>query len=145
MTDVGKDGIVPGLTGESRYVVASAQTVPALFDDAPLLAAMPSVLATAYLVALMERACIECMAPHYEEGQISLGISMDMTHDAPNVVGDEVVIHVSCTSVEKRQSTWAIEARTGDVIVGRAKHRRALVAMARFLSGLPAARPGAVG
>jgi fluoroacetyl-CoA thioesterase len=135
-------GLAPGLSATSRYRVTADHTVPALFEDAPLLAVMPPVLATAYLVALMERACIECMAPFYGEGQVSLGIAMDMTHDAPNVIGDELVITVTCTAIEKRQSTWAIEARTGDVVVGRATHRRALVAMSRFVAGLPAPRPG---
>jgi fluoroacetyl-CoA thioesterase len=129
-----------GVSGVSRYRITEAQTVPRLFDDAPLLQAMPAVLATGYLVALMERACIEAMAPFQAKGEVSLGVAMDMTHTAPNVIGDDVTIHVACAAVEKRQSTWTIEAVTGDVVVGRATHRRAIVPMARFVAGLPTPR-----
>src|SRR5690606_19915526 len=66
-----------GITHTATYAVDRRLTVPELFPEDPNTSRMPEVLATGFLVALMERACVEAMAPHLAEGEASLGIGVE--------------------------------------------------------------------
>ncbi len=125
-----------GLTHTATYAVDRRMTVPELFLDDPHSRAMPEVLATGYLVALMERACVEAIAPHLDDDEGSLGIGMDMTHLAPTLVGMTVRIHATCVEVEGRRSVWRIEAHDDLAKIGEAEHARAIVDLRRFGSRL---------
>lgn len=119
-----------GLAHTATYQITRRMTVPELFLDDPT--PMPAVLATAYLLGLMERACMELMAPHLETGEGSLGIAMDMQHGAPTLEGMSVTIDVRCVAVEGRKCTFEIEAHDELAVIGTARHDRAVVAWERF-------------
>ena len=54
-----RDTLRAGIEGIYRYRVAESKTVPRIYEEAPDFQRMPAVLATGYLVALAEWACIE--------------------------------------------------------------------------------------
>ena len=68
-----KSTLAPGISYRLQTQVHSHQLVPALFPDSPPIASMPRVLATAWLVALMEHACILALEPHLDTGEASVG------------------------------------------------------------------------
>ena len=55
-----------GMTFEFSYRVPAEKTVPHLFPEFPEGGKMPEVLATGFLVGLMEFACIKFVNPHIE-------------------------------------------------------------------------------
>ena len=133
-----KSTLAPGISYRLQTQVHSHQLVPALFPDSPLVASMPRVLATAWLVALMEHACILAMEPHLDAGEASVGISIDLKHLAATPEAARIAIDVECIEVQKRRSVWTIVARDEVDEIGRAKHERMVVESIRFADSLAA-------
>ena len=83
-----KQTLRAGLEGIYRYRVPETRTVPRIYEDAPDFQMMPAVLATGYLVALAEWACIELVKPHLDwPGEQTLGTRVDLTHVAATPPG----------------------------------------------------------
>src|SRR5687768_14379493 len=61
-----KDSLRPGLEATFRYPVPASKTVPRIYPEAADFQLMPEVLATGYLVALCEWACVELVKPHLD-------------------------------------------------------------------------------
>ncbi|HMJ27985.1 MAG TPA: thioesterase family protein [Xanthobacteraceae bacterium] len=131
-----KSSLAPGISYCLQTQVNSRHLVPALFPDSPPIAAMPRVLATAWLVALMEHACILALEPHLDAGEASVGISIDLKHFAPTPEAIRIAIEVECIEVEKRRSVWSIVARDEIDEIGRARHERMVVNSDRFADAL---------
>lgn len=137
-----RDTLRTGIASTRAYVVEECQLVPALFPGFADTENMPRVLATAHLVAMLERCCIEALADHLDAGEISLGVAIALEHAAPNIAGDVVEVTARVTALDGRVSDWRVEARTAGGIVGSATHRRAVVDKARFESRLPSTPRG---
>ncbi len=60
------DTLAPGLTARLEYVVPEARTVPHLLPESGEFAAMPAVLATGYLVGIVECSCMRALDGHLE-------------------------------------------------------------------------------
>jgi fluoroacetyl-CoA thioesterase len=133
-----KSTLAPGISYRLQTRVNSHQLVPALFPDSPPIAAMPDVLATAWLVALMEHACILALEPHLDAGEASVGIRIDLKHFAPTPEATGIAIDVECIEVLKRRSVWSIVARDEVEEIGRTRHERMVVDTVRFADSLAA-------
>src|ERR1700726_1447099 len=92
-----KSTLAPGVSYRLQTTVNGHQLVPALFPDSPPIAAMPRALATAWLVALMEHACILALEPHLDVGEASVGISIDLKHLAATPEATRIAIEAGCT------------------------------------------------
>jgi fluoroacetyl-CoA thioesterase len=133
-----KSTLAPGVSYRLQTQVNSHHLVPALFPDSPPIATMPRVLATAWLVALMEHACILALEPHLDVGEASVGTSIDLKHLAPTPEAVGISIEVGCIEVHKRRSVWSIVARDELEEIGRATHERIVVESHRFAGSLAA-------
>ena len=96
-----KETLAPGLAGELRFTVPVGKTVPHLYPESDGFAAMPEVLATGFMVGLVEWACIDLIAPHLDEGEMSLGVHVNLSHDAATPPGLEVAVRVRLEEVER--------------------------------------------
>ena len=87
------DTLQAGMTFEFSYPVPENRTVPHLFPDIEEGAVMPKVLATGYMVGLMEFACIKFINPHIDwPRQQTVGIHINVSHTAATPPGMTVVI-----------------------------------------------------
>jgi len=127
-----KPSLVPGLEHELRFTVPVAKTVPRLYPESPAFAAMPEVFATGFMVGLVEWACIDAIAPHLEDGEMSLGVHVDLSHDAATPPGMEVVARVRLEAVDGRRLRFAAEARDAAERICAGHHERFVVDRARF-------------
>ena len=127
-----KPSLAPGLEGELRFVVPATKTVPRLYPESPGFAAMPEVLATGFMVGLVEWACIDLIAPHLDAGEMSLGVHVDLSHDAATPPGLEVTVRVRLEEVDGRRLGFAAEADDGQDRICAGRHRRFVVDRARF-------------
>jgi fluoroacetyl-CoA thioesterase len=59
-----KPTLQPGLTGHLEYRVPAERTVPHLLPEAGEFQGMPRVLATGYLIGLVEWACMRALRGH---------------------------------------------------------------------------------
>ncbi|MFA5890455.1 MAG: hotdog domain-containing protein [Actinomycetota bacterium] len=117
----------PGLRGESRRAVTQELTAEHLGSgDVP-------VFGTPALLALLEEAAVTALRGSIPEGSTSVGTWVELEHLAPSRVGAEVHAVAQLTSVEGRALSFDCEAYEGERLIGRARHRRAVVDRARFL------------
>ena len=139
-----KDTLRAGLEGTFRYVVPASKTVPRIYPEAPDFQLMPEVLATGYLVALCEWACIELVKPHLDwPREQTLGTHVDLSHDAPTPPGFCVEIQARLLLVEGRRLEFSIEAHDGVDVITRGRHERHVIQADRFLSRLALKRTAA--
>jgi len=127
-----KKTLLPGLQQTFTHRVTDRQTVPSLLPESAIFAGMPHVLATGYLVGLIEWGCMEAMQPHLNPGEGSVGTMINLTHTAPTPSGMKVTINVKCTAVEDRKTAWEFEAHDEKGPIGSGTHERFTVNWDRF-------------
>ena len=127
-----KDGLATGLKGTFRHRIAPCHTVPALYPESAPFQAMPGVLATGYMVGLMEWACIEQLTPYYEDGEGSLGTHVDVSHLAPTPPGLTVVVDTEVTQIDGKFIWFNVRAHDGVDLIGQGRHQRAIVRWNKF-------------
>ncbi|HET7542190.1 MAG TPA: thioesterase family protein [Polyangiaceae bacterium] len=123
----------PGLSFEFSYRVPEHKTVPHVYPESPLFEAMPQVFATAYLVGLIEWACMEALQPHLEPGEQSVGVDIRLSHIAATPPGFTVTVKVIVEAVEGRKLMFRVSAHDGVESIGEGTHQRVVIQSARFL------------
>ena len=119
-----KDTLQNGMTFTHRYRVPQEKTVPFVFQESDLFQAMPPVFATAFMVGLMEWACMEALRPHMDDHEISLGTNICVTHSAATPPGMQVEVEVELLEVSGPKTKWSIVARDEKDVIGEGIHER---------------------
>jgi fluoroacetyl-CoA thioesterase len=136
-----KPSLRAGLQGTFRYRIPESKTVPSIYPEAPDFQMMPAVLATGYLVALCEWACIELIKPHLDwPGEQSLGTHVNLSHLAATPPGLEVELQVRVTAVEGRKLSFAVSAHDGVDRITEGTLERHTIDAARFEAKVAAKR-----
>ena len=125
-----------GLKGEHSMMVAESHLVPALYPEFETFQIMPPVFATGFLVGFIEWACVETLNPHLESGEQSLGIKIDISHEAATPAGQRVTAFVECTAVTDRRVSWAVEVRDQATLISRGRHQRFVIDRDRFMASI---------
>ena len=131
-----KESLAPGIAHELRFVVPVEKTVPHLYPESREFTAMPEVFATGFLVGFVEWACLEAIAPHLDDGEMSLGTRVTLSHDAATPPGMEVVARVRLEQVDGRRLTFSAEVHDARDPICAGTHERFVVDRARFVAGL---------
>lgn len=128
-----KPSLRPGLTYRFQFTVPPSKTVPQLYPESKLFQQMPHVLATGYLVGLMEWACIELLEPHLDwPREQSLGTRVDVSHTAATPPGLTITVDVRLDHVEGRKLTFTLSAHDGVEKISEGTHQRHVIDVARF-------------
>ncbi len=128
-----KETLRAGLEGIYRYRVPESKTVPRIYEEAADFQLMPAVLATGYLVALAEWACIELIKPHLDwPREQSLGTRVDLSHTAATPPGLTVEIRARLASVEGRKLVFDVAAHDGFDPISAGTHERHVIDAERF-------------
>ena len=128
-----KPTLQPGLTHEFRFTVPATKTVPHLYPESESFQQMPEVLATGFLVGLLEWACIEAIKPHLDwPREQSLGTRVDVSHIAATPPGLTITVAVRLDEVENRKLTFSLRAHDGIDTISEGKHERHVIDAARF-------------
>ena len=136
-----KASLKPGLSYEFRFTVPESKTVPHLYPESALFQDMPHVLATGYLVGLMEWACIEALAPHLDwPCEQSLGTRVNFTHVAATPPGLTITVNVRLYAVEGRKLTFTLSAHDGIDMISEGTHVRHIIDVGLFNSKMAAKR-----
>jgi len=126
-----KTSLASGLT--FRYRVPEDKTVPYVYPESPKFQEMPRVFATAYMVGLLEWACMETMQPHLDDGEQSVGTGIWVTHTAATPPGLTVTVDVALLEVEGRRLVFSVRAHDGVDPICDGKHERFVIDRERFL------------
>ncbi len=127
-----KATLQPGLKHSFSYVVPENKTVPYTYPESPIIAAMPKVFATGFMIVLMEWTCAQLMAPHLDEGEGSLGTHVDVSHLAATPPGLNVKVDAEIVEVRGRKIVFKVRAHDGMDLIGEGRHERVVVAWERF-------------
>jgi fluoroacetyl-CoA thioesterase len=100
------------------------------------MADMPPVFATAYMVAFVEAACIEALAPYLEAGEATVGTHVNISHLAATPVGLAVTAQVELVSTENRKLIFQVRCHDEADLIGEGLHERCVVNRQRFISGV---------
>jgi fluoroacetyl-CoA thioesterase len=136
-----KDTLKPGIRYEHTFTVPSSKTVPALYPESEEFLAMPEVFATGFLVGLLEWACIRAINPHLDwPREQTLGIHIDVSHEAATPPGLEVTVSVQLSSVDGRKLSFEVEAHDGVDLISRGRHERFIIDSEKFSQRMVAKR-----
>jgi len=122
-----KATLIVGLKGELQHRVVTQELLSTIYPGGP------PVLATPFLLGLMEQAAARAIQPHLDPGEASVGYGFEFHHLAPTPVGATVVATAEVTAVEKNLVTFSIEARDHVDVAARGTHVRAVIDMERFM------------
>lgn len=93
---------------------------------------LPPVLSTPSLVLFLEQTCRELMQPYLQQGELTVGVMIELEHLAPAPIG----VVVACTSrvvqCDGPLVTFQIEARDDVDLLARGLHKRRVVNAARL-------------
>ena len=92
----------------------------------------PAVLATARMIALMETAAARVLQSLLGPGELSVGVTVDITHSAPTPPGVLVIATARYTGREGKLFVFEISARDEGGEIGRGSHKRAVMETERL-------------
>ena len=128
-----KDTLRPGLTHQFKFKIPPTKTVPHLYPESEMFQEMPQVLATGFMVGLMEWACIDALRPHLDwPREQSLGTLVNFSHLAATPPGFTITVDVRLDKVEGRKLTFSLSAHDGMDKIAEGTHERFVIDAARF-------------
>jgi fluoroacetyl-CoA thioesterase len=125
----------PGLTFEFKYEVPETKTVPYLYPEAEEFQLMPKVLATGFMVGLIEWACIRFVNNYIDwPNEQTVGTDVRLSHSAATPPGLVVTVKGELTKVDGRRLTFFITAHDGVDTISEGTHERCIVNAKKFSS-----------
>ena len=122
-----------GASAEASLTVQHSDTAQALAISPG--DSFPEVLATSRMILLMEVAAARAMNPMLLEGQMSVGVSVNVKHTAATPIGCIVRAIASYLGPEGKLHRFKVEAFDAAGAIGEGEHTRAVVATERLLAG----------
>jgi len=121
-----------GLRHRAAITVDDTLTVPQLPAVLAVMAGMPQVFATAYMIAFVEATCIDALAPFLEQGERTVGTRIDMTHIAATPAGLTVTAEIELVEIDGRKLAFRVCCFDDAECIGEGTHQRAMVIRDRF-------------
>jgi predicted thioesterase len=117
-------------TLKMKAVVRPQDTVGAVIDG------MPMVAATPYLVALAETACFRLVERLLDPGQISVGRHVAIDHLGPSKVDAQLVVDATLRERKGSKLVFEVKIHDGERLVGSVQHIRIAVARDVIMNSL---------
>lgn len=95
----------------------------------------PAVFATTRMIGLMELAGSRALHPALKNGEVSVGVTVDITHTAATPIGETVSAEATFTGKDGKLYVFEVIARDAGGEIGRGTHKRAIVSAERLLAG----------
>lgn len=123
----------PGIRFEWTYTVPERATVPQLYHDTAFCRDMPDVLATGYMVGMMELACLNGIMPYVDwPREQSVGVLVSFSHLAATPPGMTLRICGEVTEVDGRRVKFRVEAWDGTDKITEGVHERMIIDPVKF-------------
>ena len=123
----------PGIRFTWTYVVPQRATVPELYRDTAFCLDMPDVLATGYMVGMMELACVNGIMPYVDwPREQSVGVHVSFSHLAATPPGMTLRIEGEVIEVEGRRVKFRVKAWDGIDKITEGVHERMIIVPEKF-------------
>jgi predicted thioesterase len=113
--------------GEASEIVELRHTLSAHHPE------LPPVYSTPDMIRLMETACFHALQPFCEEGEITVGVSINVEHRAATGIGMRVHAKAELESFDGRFYIMRVRADDGAQEIGRGTVGRAVVHVPSFM------------
>ena len=117
-----------GTKGYKEGIVRKENTAAAIGSGAV------EVFATPAMIALMENAALDAIAPFLEEDQSSVGTNISTSHLAASPLGIKVWATAEVIEVDRRRIVFAVKAFDEKEMIGEGTHERFIIQTDKFLS-----------
>ena len=117
-----KPSLDVGIENEATYRVTP--------EMAP--AHVPGVLSTPSMVRLIEMTCLEAAGAHLDEGEVTVGTHVCVSHSGPARVGEDVIVRCRLAERDRRRVTFSVEVVGPGGTISEGTHQRAVVETSRF-------------
>jgi fluoroacetyl-CoA thioesterase len=101
------------------------------------------VLATPMLLAMVERVAVALLHDRLPPGTTTVGVSAELTHAAPTLVGETLEVRVRVDHVEERRIHLSFKVADALGTIGFGLHQRALMDREQFIEFAERRRSGA--
>lgn len=123
----------PGLSYEFKFKIPESKTVPCLYPESAEFQIMPKVLATGFMIGLIEWACIQAVNPYIDwPHEQTVGTDVRLSHRAATPPGLTVTVKIRLEKAEGRKLTFSIIADDGIDIISEGTHERFIISAAKF-------------
>lgn len=119
-----------GLTYSCTTVVDKTNTAAALGSGTLY------VFSTPAMIALMENASFKAIEPSLNEGETTVGTSVNILHLKASPMGETIKATATLTKAEGRHLYFDVIAEDSSGIIGKGTHERFIVNIDKFLSKL---------
>ena len=127
-----KATLKPGLTHRLAYTVTEDKTVPYTFPESAVIASMPKVFATGFMIILVEWACTELLSSHLDPGEGSVGVHVDVSDLAATLSNMTATVDAECVEIVGHRVAFKVKARDGVDLIGEGHHERFVVMWDKF-------------
>lgn len=110
-----------GIKGEQSVIVDETNTAKTMGSGTL------DVFATPSMIALMEKTAWESVEIELDEGCGTVGIRLEVSHDAPTPLGMKVTCESELVKVEGRKLTFQVRAYDERGEIGKGTHERFIV------------------
>ena len=124
------EGLRVGFKGETVREVTHDLTIASIRSE------LPAVLSTPSMILLMETAAAELMLPYLPEGNISVGVEVNIRHLAATPGGEIVTARATVRELVGNLIRFDVEVHDSVQLVGEGTHVRAVIDVDRFRRGL---------
>ena len=125
-----KSCVAAGIRQSRSETVVDAMTVGAL------VAGMPMVYSTPYMITVMEVVSEHLTASLLPDGWVSVGTLVEVKHLKATPVGFTVTTTSEVSEVTEKEIIFKVSAHDGIELIGEGIHRRGVVELARFEAGM---------
>ena len=121
-----------GMKGRAETIVVQENTAQAAGSG------LVPVLATPWMIALMENAAVQAVQGALAPEEGTVGTRLEVTHDAATPIGMKVWAEAEVTAVEGRKLTFAVSAFDEAGRIGGGTHERFIIKPEKFLARVQA-------
>ena len=124
-----KEGLKEGITKSMEITVADHMTAASMSSGAL------EVFATPMMISYMETVSFNCAQEHLEEGWSTVGVAVNITHDAATPVGRKVRFDCKLEHIDRRKLYFSVVATSDNgTVIGKGKHERFIVEVDKFMN-----------
>ena len=128
-----KSSLAPGVSKTRRLAVDEKRTISFMGEEG-------RVYATPEMIRDIEYTCRDLLLEHLDPGQDSVGTRVEVDHLAATPLGLDVEVTARVAEVNKRQVVFEVSVRDRLDEVGRGRHTRFVVEVAKTKERLAAKR-----
>ncbi len=119
-----RPGLSVGMTRTRRYTVDESSTIGFMGEAL-------RVYSTPSMVLDVERTCRDFVGEFQDDSENTVGARVEIDHLGPTLLGMWVDVIATVTAVEGRRVNFDVEVRDALDVVGKAKHVRFVVELAK--------------